>query len=160
MVSTRASMTTSGTRSPAHSPKVPVLLAELHPDEQIRAPNSAAREIFPSMQGTVRHCDRTRRRRRKRSTCRWTRRSLGRSCATYRSRRLAQRVKTLGPNRIYMENASPFFALNRLCRARRDGLYRTLSTLTTSIMAGRDCLPATPSDSGTHARRAHAYREL
>ena len=26
-------------------------------------------------------------------------------------------------------------------------------------MAGRDCLPATPSDSGTHARRAHAYRE-
>ena len=26
-------------------------------------------------------------------------------------------------------------------------------------MAGRDCLPATPSDSGTHARRAHVYRE-
>ena len=72
---------------------------------------------------------------------------------------VAQRVKTLGPNRIYMENASPFFALNRLCRVRRDGLYRTLSTLTTSNMAGRDWLPATPSDSGTHARRAHAYRE-
>ena len=26
-------------------------------------------------------------------------------------------------------------------------------------MAGRDCLPATHSDSATHARRAHAYRE-
>ena len=54
----------------------------------------------------------------------------------------------------------PFFALNRRSRTRRDGLYRTLSTLTTSKMAGRDCLPATHSDSATHARRAHAYREL
>ena len=27
-------------------------------------------------------------------------------------------------------------------------------------MAGRDCLPATPIDSRTHARRAHAYGEL
>jgi hypothetical protein len=52
-----------------------------------------------------------------------------------------------------------FLALNRRSRTRRDGLYRTLSTLTTSNMAGRDCLPATPSDSQTHARRAHTYRE-
>ena len=50
-------------------------------------------------------------------------------------------------------------ALSGLSRARHDGLYRTLGTLTTSSTAGRDCLPATPSDSGTHARRAHAYRE-
>ena len=51
-------------------------------------------------------------------------------------------------------------ALSGLSRARHDGLYRTLGTLTTSSMAGRDCLPATHSDSATHARRAHAYREL
>jgi len=50
-------------------------------------------------------------------------------------------------------------ALSGLSRARHDGLYRTLGTLTTSSMAGRDCLPATHSDSATHARRAHAYRE-
>jgi hypothetical protein len=51
-------------------------------------------------------------------------------------------------------------ALNRRSRTRRDGLYRTLGTYLTSEMAGRDCLPATHSDSATHARRAHAYREL
>ena len=50
-------------------------------------------------------------------------------------------------------------ALSGLSRARHDGLYRTLGTLTTSSMAGRDCLPANPSDSRTHAPRAHAYRE-
>ena len=51
-------------------------------------------------------------------------------------------------------------ALSGLSRARHDGLYRTLGTLTTSSTAGRDYLPATHSDSATHARRAHAYREL
>ena len=51
-------------------------------------------------------------------------------------------------------------ALSGLSRARHDGLYRIRDPLTTSKMAGRDCLPATPSsDSGTHAQRAHAYRE-
>ena len=38
-------------------------------------------------------------------------------------------------------------ALSGLSRARRDGLYRIRDPLTTSKMAGRDCLPATPSDS-------------
>ena len=52
-----------------------------------------------------------------------------------------------------------FLALGGLSRARRDGLYRIRDPLTTSKMAGRDFLPATPSDSGTHAQRAHAYRE-
>ena len=50
-------------------------------------------------------------------------------------------------------------ALSGLSRARRDGLYRTHGPLTNSNMAGIHCLPATPSDSGTHARRAHTYKE-
>ena len=53
----------------------------------------------------------------------------------------------------------PCFALNRRSCTRRDGLYRTHGPPTLSNMAGRNCLPATPSDSETHARRAHAHRE-
>jgi hypothetical protein len=72
---------------------------------------------------------------------------------------VAQRSKTPLQTQDKDHDGGRFLALSGLSRARHDGLYRTLGTLTTSSTAGRDCLPATPSDSGTHARRAHAYRE-
>ena len=71
-----------------------------------------------------------------------------------------QRSKTPLQTQDKDHDGGPILALSGLSRARHDGLYRTLGTLTTSSMAGRDCLPATHSDSATHARRAHAYREL
>ena len=72
----------------------------------------------------------------------------------------SQRSKTPRQTQDKDHDGGPILALSGLSRARHDGLYRTLGTLTTSSMAGRDCLPATHSDSATHARRAHAYREL
>ena len=76
-----------------------------------------------------------------------------------RPRRGAQRSKTPLSTKDKDHDGGRFLALSGLSRARRDGLYRIRDPLTTSKMAGRDCLPATPSDSGTHAQRAHAYRE-
>ena len=75
-------------------------------------------------------------------------------------RHAPQRSKTPRQTQDKDHDGGPILALSGLSRARHDGLYRTLGTLTTSSMAGRDCLPATHSDSATHARRAHAYREL
>ena len=74
--------------------------------------------------------------------------------------RRPQRSKTPLSTEDKDHDGGRFLALSGLPRARRDGLYRIRDPLTTSKMAGRDCLPATPSsDSGTHAQRAHAYRE-
>jgi hypothetical protein len=55
----------------------------------------------------------------------------------------AQCSKTPRPTQDKDHDGGPILALSGLSRARHDGLYRTLGTLTTSSTAGRDCLPAT-----------------
>ena len=80
-------------------------------------------------------------------------------CAQEPKARPSTTYRNPPPNPDFLHDGGRNVGPESLSRARRDGLHRTYAPPTMSVMAGRDCLPATPSDSGTHAQRAYAYRE-